>query len=188
MYNNATKLRAGFTLVEILAVVVILGIASAIIVPQINSRDDLKASAAARTIIADLIYAQNLAISTQTKTYVRFDVANNRYSLVTSPTSASGTFGTPVNHPLTQTSYVTQFGATARGWETVKLDTVTMNGLDPSYRPEFTVGFDEIGTPYVFCYDVNLDNELYNGTIVVKSGTYPKTITIQAATGEINVD
>ena len=52
----------GFTLVEILVVVIILGIAGAIIVPSIGTRNDLKAAAAARVIMADLIYTQNLAI------------------------------------------------------------------------------------------------------------------------------
>ena len=40
-----TQHKGAFTLVEILTVVVILGIASAIIVPQISTRDDLKAAA-----------------------------------------------------------------------------------------------------------------------------------------------
>src|SRR5687768_3580673 len=77
--------RRGFTLVEILAVIVILGIASAIIIPQIGTRDDMRARAAARNLVADLIYAQNLAISSGKVVYVRFDVANNKYSLITDP-------------------------------------------------------------------------------------------------------
>ena len=55
--------RRGFTLVEILCVVVILGIASAIIIPQLGTHDDMKVAAAARTVMADLIYAQNTAIA-----------------------------------------------------------------------------------------------------------------------------
>src|SRR5437764_11847528 len=62
----------GFTLVEILMVVTILAIASAIIVPQIGTRDDLKQAAGARVVMADLIWAQNRAISTQQKQYIIF--------------------------------------------------------------------------------------------------------------------
>src|SRR5690242_16864757 len=79
---------AGFTLVEILVVVVILGIAAAVIVPNMGTRSDLKAAAAARMIMADLIYAQNRAISTQTKHYVTFDTSASpqTYRIVTSMT------------------------------------------------------------------------------------------------------
>src|SRR4051812_47762470 len=75
--HRTLRRSSGFTLAEILAVVVILGIASAIIIPQIGTRDDMRVKAAARTLIADLIYAQNLAISTGQTVYVRFDVAGN---------------------------------------------------------------------------------------------------------------
>src|SRR5688500_8415136 len=83
----------GFTLVEILAVIVILGIASAIVIPQIGTRDDMRVKAASRTLIADLIYAQNLAISTGQVVYVRFDVAGNSYSLLTNPSSSKAKKG-----------------------------------------------------------------------------------------------
>src|SRR4051794_19271606 len=73
--------RAGFTLIEILAVVVILGIASAIIVPQIGSRDDQKAASAARVVMADLLYAQNRAIATQKTHYVLFDTGAQVYRI-----------------------------------------------------------------------------------------------------------
>jgi type II secretion system protein H len=108
---------AGFTLVEILAVIVILGIASAIVIPQIGTRDDMRVKAAARTLIADLIYAQNLAISTGQVVYVRFDVAGNQYSMLTNPANSKAKKGDPVQHPITQTDYVTAFGASKRGWE-----------------------------------------------------------------------
>src|SRR5712672_1322589 len=74
----------GFTLVEILGGGLILGIAGAIIVPSIGSRNDLKAAAAARVIMADLIYTQNLAITSQGNRYVKFDVVNQQYSVTVS--------------------------------------------------------------------------------------------------------
>ena len=180
--------RGGFTLVEILAVIVILGIASAIIIPQIGTRDDMRVKAAARTLIADLIYAQNLAISTGQTVYIRFDVAGNSYSMLTSPLSSKAKKGDPVQHPITQSDYVTAFGATTRGWEQVKIDSAVMNGVDINFRPEFTVGFDEIGSPHVWCYDVDQRNDLNDGTIVLKAGQFKNTITVSPATGEILVN
>src|SRR4051812_24800357 len=108
----------GFTLVEILAVVVIIGIASAIVIPQIGSRDDLKGAAAARVLVADLIYAQNLAVATQSTTYVKFDTANNKYSLLTVANSGGDTFA---KHPLTQQNYTVTFGSSSKGLESVSI-------------------------------------------------------------------
>ena len=180
--------RGGFTLVEILAVVVILGIASAIIIPQIGTRDDMRVKAATRTLIADLIYAQNLAISTGQVVYVRFDVAANKYSLITNPANAKADKGDLVTHPITQGGYVTQFGSSARGWEQVKINSAVMNGIDINFKNEFTVGFDEIGSPHVWCYDVDQRNDLADGSVVLKAGQFSTTVTVSAATGEILVN
>src|SRR5438874_1095241 len=98
----------GFTLVEILMVVVIMGIAAAVVVPQLSSRDDLKVAGAARMLMADLIYAQNRAISMQATHYVAFDTTNKNYSVLTgwSPQVF-------VTHPVNKTSFVTKFGTAA---------------------------------------------------------------------------
>ena len=186
--DRTRGIRGGFTLVEILAVVVILGIASAIVIPQIGTRDDMRVKAASRTLIADLIYAQNLAISTGQVVYVRFDTAGNSYSLLTSPLSSKAKKGDPVQHPITQTDYVTGFGSSHRGWEQVKIKSAVINGVDVNFRPEFTVGFDEIGSPHVWCYDVDQRNDLNDGTIVLQAGQFTNTITVSPATGEILVN
>ena len=178
----------GFTLTEILAVVVILGIASAIIIPQIGTRDDMRAKAASRTVIADLIYAQNLAISTGQVVYVRFDVAGNSYSLLTNPSNAKTKKGDPVTHPISQGEYVTRFGAASRGWEQVKIESAVMNGVDSAFQSEFTVGFDEIGSPHVWCYDVDQRNDLNEGTIILKAGQFTNKVKVSPATGEILVE
>src|SRR5829696_4955695 len=82
MRRRRSGSRGGFTLVEILAVVVILGIASAIIIPEMGTRDDMRAKAAARTLVADLIYCQNLAISSGYPCYMRFDVADSSWRMI----------------------------------------------------------------------------------------------------------
>jgi len=183
--SRAPRARSAFTLVEILAVVVILGIASAIIIPNMGTRDDLRTAAAARTLVADLIYAQNQAITSGKMVYVRFDTANNKYTLLTTANSGGDV---AMTNPITQNSYVQQFGVTKPGWETITINSAVLNGVDPTYRPMFTLAFDELGSPYVFNYTSNTTNDLNDGSIVLGSGTFTTTVTIAPATGEITVN
>ena len=78
----AMKRQAGYTLVEVLIVVTIIGIAAAVIVPQMLAAGTLGVQAAARIIVADLLYAQNEAIARQNEVAVVFDADNESYSLV----------------------------------------------------------------------------------------------------------
>ncbi len=176
--------RRGFTLVEILAVLVIIGIASAIVVPQLGTRDDLRAAAAARIIVADLIYAQNMAISGQKTIYVRFDIAGNSYKLLSTATTGGDVI---MSHPMTQLSYQQTFGASSKGLESVTLSSVDFDGIDLLYANDFTLAFDEMGAPYAFDYTQNAKNDLKNGSIVLTSGTFTTTITVSPYTGEILV-
>jgi prepilin-type N-terminal cleavage/methylation domain-containing protein len=182
----AGNFRRGFTLVEILMVVLIIGIASAIIIPQMGTRDDMRATAAARTLISDLVYAQSLAISSGSYVYVKFDTANNRYTLLSTAAPSGGDVA--LTHPITQTSYTQQYGASAKGWENVSIQSAVFNGISGSFSNEFTVAFDEIGSPHVYCYDDNARNELNSGTVVLKAGDFTKTVTVSPATGEITVN
>jgi len=178
----------GFTLVEILTVVLILGIASAIIAPQIGSRDDLKARAGARLLVADLIYAQNMAIAHQKWHYVRFDAANESYQLM----DAAGPSGADhvITHPINKTDYVTQLGpAGGSHVTTIRIKSAVFNGVDTGYGNEFTLAFDELGTPHVFCYDQpsSPTDEMANGTVVLECGNFEISVVVERYTGEIKV-
>jgi prepilin-type N-terminal cleavage/methylation domain-containing protein len=176
--------KSAFTLVEILTVLVIIGIASAVVIPQLGTRDDIKVASAARTLTADLIYAQNLAISQQKYIYIRFDVANNNYKLLNVANSSGDTL---LSHPITQKSYIQQFGAASNTLSSVSIQSVDFDGVDSTIADEFTLAFDEMGAPFAFCYDVNKDSEIKNGVIVLKSGGFTATVTVQPYTGEILV-
>ena len=191
--------RRGFTLVEILMVVVILGIASAVIVPQIGTRSDLKARAAARIVVADLIYAQNMAIATQKFHYVKFDTAANRYTVYddmpvdTDGTGPLGVTGAEnvIKHPVNKNNYVVQFGAAGGGRVAeLSLDSggTAFNGIDLDYRPEYTICFDELGTPFVYCPDLQGRNQMINGNVRVRSGTFTLNVKVQRYTGEITIE
>ncbi len=177
--------RSGFTLVEILTVVLILGIASAIIAPQIGSRSDIKARAAARVLIADLLYAQNLAIAQQKLIYVKFDDAAENYRLLAAPAGA----GSNIVHPITKESqFVMQLGPASNSrLADVKIKSAVFNGVDPNFRPEFTLAFDELGQPLVYCYDDLVTNEMLDGVVVLECGPHTISVIIERYTGEIKV-
>jgi prepilin-type N-terminal cleavage/methylation domain-containing protein len=164
----------GFTLVEILCVVVILGIAAGIIIPQLGSRSDLKAAAAARTLVSDIMYAQNLAISTQRKHYIQF--VGQQYTLMADNAGALQA----ITHPVTKNTYSMTLGSSTPG-----LEGVTIDALD--FGTGITIiGFDDLGAP--FAYDgVSTTNFTAPATVTIKCGQISLLISIEPFTGEASV-
>lgn len=70
-----------YTLIEVIIVIAILGLVSAIVVPQMLSAGTMGVQAATRIIVADLIFAQNDAMARQTSRRVVFDAVNDSYKL-----------------------------------------------------------------------------------------------------------
>lgn len=173
MKRRSSNIRSAFTLIEILMVLVILGIASAMIVPQIGTRDDLKAAAAARIVMADLIYAQNRSIATQEMHCVAFDLDDEKYGVVTaaSPTAF-------ITHPVSKDPFEVEF-ATTSGLEDITIDTADFDDAT-------SIGFDELGTPYAVTSG-GIVALAASGSIVVTSGEYSITIAIEPFTGEITL-
>jgi prepilin-type N-terminal cleavage/methylation domain-containing protein len=170
--------RPGFTLVEILAVVVILGIASALILPQIGNRDDLRAISAAREIVADLSYAQSRAVSTQKRQYVRFDTVSNRYDLL-EQIAPSDVFMT---HPVNGGNYSVPLGSGRKDdLRFVVLDEVTFNS-------KTVLMYDELGTPYAYDPTTQTSVALSAGSIRLKSNAYTVTVSIQPYSGELKIN
>lgn len=72
----------GYTLVEVLVVVTILGVAGMMVVPTLGQTDVLRVQGAVRAIVADLTFAQADALAYQEERAVAFDLNENSYTLV----------------------------------------------------------------------------------------------------------
>lgn len=150
----------GFTLVEILVVLVILAIAAAIVVPRVSGMGDLQVASAARMALANMQYAQNEAIVSQRAVTVAFDLAGNAYEL-------RYTDGTLLTHPVDKDDFRVQFASTT-GVEKVSI-------LAASFGGQAKVTFDSLGSPSS------------NGEVTFIADGHRQRITVSPVTGHMSV-
>ncbi|MEM8783527.1 MAG: prepilin-type N-terminal cleavage/methylation domain-containing protein [Planctomycetota bacterium] len=165
--------RRGYTLVEVLVVVVILGIASAVVVPQLLAAGTLGIQAAARLVVADVLFAQNEAIAAQENREVVFDVADNAYRLQRFDPD------TGLDEVLTQgwkngqvNNYAVDFDDDER-FDGITIESVQVGGADAT-----RLEFDDLGSPL-------LADEMQ---IVIAFQEQTLTVSVQPFTGRVTVD
>ncbi|MDY6913937.1 MAG: GspH/FimT family protein [Planctomycetota bacterium] len=154
--NNAA---IGFTMIEIIVVLIVIAIAAAMVIPMVLSTADLEATSGARMLLSDLQYAQNVAITSQTPVTVTFDVSADSYSL----TNTSGT----LIHPISKSAYEVDFTA-MRGFDRLEIVSAGFGG-------NASVTFDALGTP---------DNA---GSVTLQAGPHIYRVDVAAATGKVTV-
>jgi prepilin-type N-terminal cleavage/methylation domain-containing protein len=168
------SVRGGFTLIEILVVVVIVGIVSAIILPQIGNRDDQRAAAAGRVVTSDLMYAQSRAIATQKTHYIMFDAGTGTYKVLDtiSPQNV-------IKHPITGQNFQVKFGTgSTSGLEQMTLGSANFDG-------QTCLAFDSLGVPYSYNGSTSTLTSLSSGKIQVKAGAVTVTVNVAPFSGEM---
>lgn len=165
-------------MIEVMVCVVILAIASAIVVPMIGGRADLKLSAATRKLVADLQYAQNLAIATRDPVYIRFEP--NKYTLF----RRAGSVSTTIAQPIDPGSFVVQFGSAATYGA---LKQIAM--AQPNFGSRLnSVGFDSLGAPLVLDEVTSTKTSLATAaSVTLTCETQSQQVKIEPYTGEISV-
>ena len=164
--TRRTHGSTGYTLVEVLIIVAILGIAASIIVPQMLAAGTLGVQAAARIIIADILFAQNDAVAKQRTRKVVFDPASESYSLTDEADavlSANWKGGGGNN-------YIVDFVNDSR-FQGVVIVSADFGGATPQ-----TLEFDDLGGP------------LSGGTVEIEFQGERYRITVASFTGRVTVD
>lgn len=130
-----------YTLVEVLVTVTIMGIAAAIVVPNMMQGGTLGVQAAARMIIADLLFAQNEAMAQQSDRRVTFDPANNRYRVeLYDPTASAWVLEfNPSENSGSDQNYEMDFDDDKR-FSGVQIISADFGGTS-------TITFDDLGNP-----------------------------------------
>ncbi len=159
----------GFTLIELITVLVITAIVAAVALPSLAGASTTRRAMGANQIVRDLDYARERAISTGTRTWVVFNTGTNSYSVLQEdPTNPGRVGATALTDPAnTGKTYVQYLG-------TGEFVTVTLSSVVSGTGSE--IGFDWIGKPYD-----STSTALTSAAVVTLTGG--KTVTVQPITG-----
>ena len=150
----------GFTVVELLIVVVILAIAALTAIPMMSSASSMQIRSAVNLIMADLEYAKSMAITRGQNYFVVFDASTDSYQIEDQNNNV-------ILHPVKKGfNYVMSFPNDSR------LNRVNVTSVD--FNSTQRVQFDCLGSP---------DN---GGTVSLQAGNTTATITVEPVTGFIS--
>lgn len=163
--------RRGYTLIEVLITVTIMGLAAAIVVPNMMKGGTLGVQAGARMIIADLLFAQNEAMAQQSTRRVVFDADNNIYRIQKFDAGSSAwvlEYNPSLGMGGNQQNYEMDFDEDSR-FDGIDIVSVDFNGSS-------TIEFDDLGTPS------------NGGTIRLQFEEHLYEITVAPFTGRVTVE
>jgi prepilin-type N-terminal cleavage/methylation domain-containing protein len=159
---------AGFTLVEILIVILVLAIAAAIVIPNIGSANDSQATAAAAILQSDLEVARSMAMTTQAPHSVVFSSDRQSYKVVANYGGGAYTAATAISDPV------------KKG----KLYEIRLSGLNGMSHVSVTsANFG--GQPYVTFLSLGQPNA--GGSVVLQVGGITMTVAVEGLTGIVSV-
>jgi prepilin-type N-terminal cleavage/methylation domain-containing protein len=162
------KEKTGFTLVEILVVVVVLALAMWAAVPMFSGAASIQVQSAANMIAADLEYAKSMAISRQRQYGISFNPGVETYSVIDQN-------GVVIPHPVkTGFLYTIDFHNDSR-LNQVDLASVNFDGNN-------LIKFDYLGSPLK-----SDGSPLNSGTVTLQGGGITITITVEPVTGYIRI-
>jgi prepilin-type N-terminal cleavage/methylation domain-containing protein len=162
--------RGGFTIFELMLVVVVIGIVAAILVPAVgNNLKSSRLSTAANVLAADIEFCSSECITRPSNPRaIVFDLTLNKYTIQDLATSAI------ISHPADSLPFVNDF-TTGRNSQ---LQGVTIRSIAMGNGTLNVLAFDAYGRPLITA-DMVITLAYANSTmtITVKKGTGDVTIT-----------
>ncbi len=160
--SDLPGLERGFTVIEIMIVLVIITIAALAAVPMMSSASSIQIRSASSMIAADLEYAKSMSISRGQNYSVVFDQNADSYWI-------EDQGGNVIPHPVKKGfDYLVDFRGDSR------LNRVDITGATFTGNPD--VEFDSMGSP---------DS---GGTVSLEAGGTTVTITVEPITGYISIN
>ncbi|MEE2907103.1 MAG: GspH/FimT family pseudopilin [Planctomycetota bacterium] len=184
MHRSIRSFRRAYTLIELLMVVALLGIAAALLGPQLTDMGRLETSAAVRRLIADITFAQSEALASQSYRRIHFFDDGRGYCLLN---ITDADFNDPYD-PATA-DYVADPAGTVRGLghyivnylEDQRFNTVTVSDLELDDGGR-AVTFDSLGGTVE-----SPGTPAGEGRIVLTGEDAEYEITIAPLTGKVSV-
>ena len=162
--------QKGFTLIELVLVIVIMGIMGLVVIPRIDLGGD-RASAAARKIVSDIRYAMQLSNTTRVIHGVVFTPGS--YTVFQNDDPANST-----RNPETGNGFLVMMGGDFEG-------VVLSPSLGVGANTD-VVKFNSLGRP--FRRDGTPIDTVGGNQIVVAGGSVIKTVTIEPVTGKVSIN
>jgi len=168
MLNHFTHRQRGFTLLEVVSVLVLIGIISAVAISRVMSTTQITLKANAETLKVHLRYAQLRALNNTEKAWGVYFIGGGVYKLYYADTTGTHDVPSPGGDGNTVTLQ--------------NVDAITTNDGGSQ------VSFDKWGKPYMSLranFDASPDPQTVNRAITLTSGGSTETITITKNTGYI---
>ena len=164
------------TLMELVVVMSILAVSSALIIPVALSQNSSQLDKAAWRIVADLQYVQSQAICKRKTQSIVFDVSQQFYFYPTDDSSIAE------KDPITKNDYRILLGSACQQYSalshTEEFPLVTLTSVD--FSGADTLYFDSLGLP-----TASDGSALSTASIEITAGKISRTITINTTTGGI---
>jgi prepilin-type N-terminal cleavage/methylation domain-containing protein len=101
-------LGKGFTIIELVMVIVIVAIMAMLAIPRFESFYSIKLSGAVKKVVSDIRYVQQMALSRNTNTRIVFNITNDTYKAQEENPRNSGNWQY-IKNPFTRTDLVVNF-------------------------------------------------------------------------------